>query len=265
MLKRIALFGLGEAGSLFAVDFIAAGIEVSAYDPAPVGTPQGVTRTPAPDEAVQAADLVIALTAGSDAMTALTQALNEIPKSALYADLSTASAGTKKTLARTANEAGLLFTDVALMGVVPGRGLYTPALASGSGAARYVELLEVLNVPVARVSDAPGDAATRKLLRSVMMKGLAALVIESMAAAEREGLSSWLWENLVNEIAAADKALLARLVRGSKTHAKRRLQEMEASAELLADLGQDPVMTRATVETLRRVLEEGIPEIPEKG
>lgn len=264
MLKHIALFGLGEAGSLFAADFVAADVEVIAYDPAPVGTPHGVTRTAKPAEAVRSAELIVALTAGADSMTALTQALDAIPKSALYADLSTASAGAKRALANTASAAGLLFTDVALMGTVPGRGLRTPALASGPGAARYVEMLETLNVPVARVSDTAGDAAARKLLRSVMMKGLAALVIESMAAAERAGCAEWLWDNLANEISTADEALLARLVRGTETHAKRRLDEMQASAELLAELGQDPLMTRATLENLKRVLEHGIPDIPDR-
>ena len=38
---RIAVLGLGEAGSLFASDLVAAGAGVSAFDPAPVPTPDG--------------------------------------------------------------------------------------------------------------------------------------------------------------------------------------------------------------------------------
>jgi 3-hydroxyisobutyrate dehydrogenase-like beta-hydroxyacid dehydrogenase len=117
-------------------------------------------------------------------------------------------------------------------------------------------------MPVTRISSQAGDAATRKLLRSIMMKGLAGTVIEAMRGAERAGCADWLWENLAAEITRADARLLSRLVRGTGRHAARRLHEMEAAAALLADLGVDPVMTRATVENLRRVPEEGLPPIP---
>ena len=53
-----------------------------------------------------------------------------------------------------------------------------------------------------------------------------------------------------------------RLVSGTGSHAERRLHEMKASAQLLQDLGVEPVMTRGTVENLQRVLEDGLPPIP---
>ena len=55
---------------------------------------------------------------------------------------------------------------------------------------------------------------------------------------------------------------MARLVHGTGTHAKRRVEEMEACEGLLEALGVDPVMTRATVESLRRVQLEGVPLLP---
>jgi 3-hydroxyisobutyrate dehydrogenase-like beta-hydroxyacid dehydrogenase len=259
---RITLFGLGEAGSLFGADLAAAGAAVAGYDPRATPTPAGVARHHDPVSAVAGAEIVMALTAQADAPTAINQALAAIPDGALYADLSTSSAAVKEELASIAGARGLLFVDVALMATVPGRGMRTPALAAGSGAQRYAAALGPLGVPVEPVSDRAGDAATRKLLRSVMMKGLAALVIEAMRAADQAGLSEWLWGNLVDEITAADEALLARLVRGTGPHALRRLHEMEACQSQLESLGVDPVMTRSTVESLRRVPSEGIPTLP---
>jgi 3-hydroxyisobutyrate dehydrogenase-like beta-hydroxyacid dehydrogenase len=180
----------------------------------------------------------------------------------VYADLSTASAGLKRTLASTAQSAGLSFADVALMGVVPGNGLRTPALVSGDGADRYVEMLAPFGVRVESVGVEPGEAATRKLLRSVFMKGLAAVVIEAMRAADAAGKSDWLWDNLVEEITAAGAPLLSRLVRGTEPHALRRLHEMEVSVALLTELGVESTMTQATVSSLRYVLQHGIPPIP---
>jgi 3-hydroxyisobutyrate dehydrogenase-like beta-hydroxyacid dehydrogenase len=249
---RVAVFGLGEAGALFAADLAATGAEVLGYDPADVVTPAGVHRCDNPASAVAGVDLVLALTSADDAPGALAQALGHVEAGVLYADLGTGSAGLKLRMAATAAEHGLVFADVALMTMVPGKGLRTPALVSGPGAERYSAMLEPLGVPVESLGGEPGLAATRKLLRSVMMKGLAALVIESMLAGEAAGQAEWLWGNLVDEISAAGEPWLSRLVRGTQPHATRRLHEMEASAELLADLGVEPVMTRATVETLRR-------------
>lgn len=260
---KISVFGLGEAGSLIAADLAAAGQGVMAYDPADVKTPPGVKRVDNPGAAVTDSDIVTALTGGEDAMTALTQALEEIPVTALYADFSTNTAQAKKDLARLAGEHEMDFVDIALMGTVPGNGLQTPALASGTGAGRFVELFTPLGMPVTRVSDLPGDAATRKLLRSIIMKGLAGTVIEAMRGAEKAGCAGWLWENIAAEITRADEALLSRLVRGTEKHAVRRLHEMEASLALLEELAVEPLMTRGTVDNLKKVPEEGIPEIPE--
>ncbi|HYZ97610.1 MAG TPA: DUF1932 domain-containing protein, partial [Acidimicrobiales bacterium] len=230
-----------------------AGVEAHGHDPADVATPAGVARHDDPRAAAAGAGLVLAVTAAADATGALTQALGAIPRGAVYADLSTAAAGLKRRLAGIAADAGLGFADVALMAPVPGTGLRTQALASGPGAKEFVELMAPLGMPVEHAGDEPGFAATRKLLRSVVMKGLAAVLIESMEAAEAAGLAAETWDNIVGQITAADEALLRRLVDGTPHHAARRTEEMEAAAELLADLGVDPTMTRATIAHLRRL------------
>lgn len=259
---RLAVFGLGEAGSLYAADAVAAGAQVHGYDPADVATPRGVVRHDTPTAAVTDVDVVLALTSAADAEGALTQALGAIPSSAVYADAATGSSGLKRRLAALAAEADLAFVDVALMSPVPGSGIRTPALASGPGAARFVELMVPLGMPV--VDDGPeaGRAAARKLLRSVVMKGFAALIIESMDAAHAAGLADETWQNLVAQFTDADEALMRRLVDGTGPHSRRRLHEMEASAALLEEMGVDPVMTRGTIESLRRI-DAGESELPD--
>ena len=262
-MTRIAVFGLGEAGSVLAADLVAAGAQVHGYDPAGVATPAGVVRHPGPVPAVEAATLVLGVTAAEDAPVALGQALDAIPASAVYADLATAAAGLKEKLALAAAERDLRFADVALMAPVTGTGLATPALASGPGATRVAEILNGLGGRVEAIGGPAGAAATRKLLRSVFMKGLAAVVIEAMEAGRAAGADRWLWSNLAEQIAVADEDLLRRLVRGTGPHARRRLHEMEASAALLEELGVDPLMTRSTVESLRRILAHGLPDLPD--
>ncbi len=258
----VGVFGLGEAGTLIAADLAAAGVRVKGYDPVVETAPPDVELRPDPVSAVRDANVVLAITAERDAPRALSQALEAIPSDALYADLSTSAPATKRELAAVAAGRGLAFVDVALMSIVPGRGIRTPALAAGDAARRFANLFAPLGMPVEPIGMEAGLAQTRKLLRSVLMKGLACLFVETLRGGEAAGCSEWLWESLTDELEAADEALVARLLRGTARHAERRLHEMEASVALLEELGVDPVMTRSTVERLRRVFEEGVPEPP---
>lgn len=262
---RVGVFGLGEAGSLIAGDLSAAGASVVGFDPAPVPSPPGVERTDDPGAVATRSSVILSITAAVDSETALTQALDSVEPGSLYADLATGSAELKRRLAEIAGENRLEFVDVALLSTVPGRGVSTPSLASGPGSQRYAAVINRLGGRCEDIGGHPGDAATRKLLRSVVMKGLAGLMIEAMRAARATGQEGWLWADLVSEITQADEILLTRLVTGTGVHAARRLHEMEAATDLLQDLGVEPVMTRATVDSLRETARRGVPAIPADG
>jgi 3-hydroxyisobutyrate dehydrogenase-like beta-hydroxyacid dehydrogenase len=259
---HVAVLGLGEAGSRFATDLVAAGARVTAFDPAPVPTPQGVVRCADPGEAVDSAEVVIALTSPADAAGVFDATLDAMADGGVFADLTTSPPAAKAARDELATSRGRAFVDVALMAPVPGRGVGTPSLASGPGAERYAAALRPLGGSVVVIGDRTGDATTRKLLRSVMMKGLAAVVIEALRAGHAAGLGEWLWSDVVAEITAADEQLLVRLVDGTGVHAARRVHEMQASASMLESLGVEPLMTRSTVESLRRVVADGVPEVP---
>ena len=100
-------------------------------------------------------------------------------------------------------------------------------------------------MPVEVLSDEPGAAAARKLLRSVFMKGLAASCLESLRAARAAGCEDWMREEIEGVLAGADAALLERLVTGSARHATRRIGEVADARELLAELGVEPRVTVA--------------------
>jgi 3-hydroxyisobutyrate dehydrogenase-like beta-hydroxyacid dehydrogenase len=259
---RVAVFGLGEAGAAISADLARLGCAVSGFDPADVEHPDGVERCIDPRDAVSGADLVLALTASADAMGALQQAVGAYERDVLYADLSTGSPGSKRSLAAAAATSDLAFVDVALMSTVPGKGLSTPAVASGAGASRYVETMAAFGVTVEDIGGEAGDAATRKLLRSVVVKGLAAVIIESMRAAHQAGLADETYANVVAQLGAADETFVRRLVEGTGPHAERRAHEMEAASDMLRELGVAPVMTDATIRSLRAVREGGLPVLP---
>jgi 3-hydroxyisobutyrate dehydrogenase-like beta-hydroxyacid dehydrogenase len=243
----VTVLGLGEAGGRLAGDLVRIGVEVHGYDPLVVSAPAGVLQADDPAAAVSGSTVVLALTTASTAVAAAESALRGLRTGAIYADLNTAPAALKHDLDALVAGAGARFADVALLGPVPERGLETPALASGAGAQAFAEALGPLGMPVEVVSDRPGDAATLKLLRSVFMKGLAASVLESLRAADAAGHALW----LEAEIAAViGEPLLERLVEGSRRHAARRVDEMEAARDLLLELGVEPRIVAASVSVL---------------
>jgi 3-hydroxyisobutyrate dehydrogenase-like beta-hydroxyacid dehydrogenase len=108
-------------------------------------------------------------------------------------------------------------------------------------------------MPVEVAGPNPGDAATKKLLRSVFMKGWAAAVIESLEAAERVGAAEWLREEIAREFLMADESLVTRFLEGSRQHAVRRVEEMMAASSLLTDLGIPPRIADASAGWLRQL------------
>ncbi|MGH3068529.1 MAG: NAD(P)-binding domain-containing protein, partial [Streptosporangiaceae bacterium] len=206
----VAVLGLGEAGSAIAGDLAAAGARVRGYDPA-VPPPAGVTAATSDADACQGADLVLSLTTAGEAENALGQALpGGLSGAALsaaggrtvYADANTASAGLKQRLAATAEQAGVPFADIAIMAPVPGRGLGTPMVVSGPAAETVARMLGGCGATVSVLPGPAGAAATRKLLRSVFYKGMAAAAIEALHAARAAGCEDWLREHIAAELAA---------------------------------------------------------------
>ena len=243
------MLGLGEAGSEFSRDLVAAGADVRGYDPRPI-TVDGVQRRGSEAEAVADADLVLSVNSSHDARTALENALPALRPGTIWADLNTASPGLKVALAERAAERDVPVVDVALMSPVPGKGLRTPMLVSGQAADRFVELLSGLGAE-AEVQPGPvGTAISRKLLRSVFYKGLAAAVVEALAAGDAAGCGDWLRGNISAELAGFDDATIDRLVDGTHRHARRRADEMAAATEQLTELGVQPRVAAAARDLL---------------
>lgn len=246
----IAVLGLGEAGSALARDLAAVGASVRGWDPVVKDVPT-ITMVSGIAEAVPGAQLILSVNAASVALDVARDSVPYLGPGQIFADLNTAAPALKESLHHVIQPTGALFADVALMAPVPGRGLKTPSLVSGPGARRYAELLSPLGAPVHVVDERPGSAAARKLLRSVFMKGLAAAVLEGLAAAERMGWGDWYREEVARTLTESDAALVDRLIQGSRRHARRRVGEMLAAAELLLSVGVTPRVALASADLLR--------------
>jgi 3-hydroxyisobutyrate dehydrogenase-like beta-hydroxyacid dehydrogenase len=272
MNETVAILGLGEAGTHYASDLLTSGLQVTAYDPAqqhldPVRHPDpedlgwarqpevaGVRYAGRAVEAVAEAAIVFSLNSGRVAVQVAADAASGLREGVVFADFNTAAPEVKRRVAEIVEDAGALFADVAVLAPVPRRGLRTPLAVSGSGRERLATFLAPFGVPVEDAGPKPGAAAERKLLRSVFMKGLAAVIMESLEIAAASGQQEWLRAQIAEELTTADATLLDRLITGTHQHAHRRLDEMHAASALATDLATPSFIIPATIARLERLL-----------
>jgi 3-hydroxyisobutyrate dehydrogenase-like beta-hydroxyacid dehydrogenase len=259
----VAVLGLGEAGSRYAADLLAAGVSVVGHDPAARPEIPGLRHAASPAGAVRDAHIVLSLNSAHVAPRVAGDAAAGLRSGSVFADLNTSAPDVKQKVAAAVEPAGAWFVDAAVLAPVPRRGLRTPLALAGPGRARLAGFLEPLGVPVEDAGAQPGAAAARKLLRSVFMKGLAAVVMESLEIAARAGQEEWLRGQIVDELTTADGALVDRLVDGTRQHAGRRLTEMLAAAGYAADLGAPADVTQATIARLHRLTADTTAETEE--
>ena len=246
-LRRVAVLGLGEAGGRIAADLAASGVEVRGFDPDPAREVDSISRVSDAVSSVAGCDVVLSVNSAKVALDVAAGVVPGLQAGVVYADANTASPELKRELATLADEAGVGFADVALLGPIPTSGLRAPVLVSGPSARAFADLFGPLGMPVDVVSDEAGDAAALKLVRSVFMKGLAAAVVESMQAAEAMGRAGWLEREIE---ALIGRRFLERSLEGSRKHAARRVDEMEAARDLLLELGVEPLVATASAAQL---------------
>lgn len=91
------------------------------------------------------------------------------------------------------------------------------------------------------------------MLRSVFMKGLAAVVLESVTAADHTGSGEWLRRQIAGEFAGDAGQLIDRLIDGSRLHAERRIHEVDDAVDYLESHGQPTWVSRAAKQWLEHL------------
>jgi 3-hydroxyisobutyrate dehydrogenase-like beta-hydroxyacid dehydrogenase len=171
--------------------------------------------------------------------------------------MNTSSPDQKQRIFTLLQPTGVQFVDLAIMAPVPPKGLKTPFLASGNGASTFAQTVSFLNLNLEVLSDTVGEASTRKLLRSIVYKGLAAVIGEAVEAGQAFGLDSYMRQQISSLIGGND-ALIDRFLEGSKTHALRRSHEMEAVVSMLTANAIDPIMSMATLKSLQNLQQKSL-------
>ncbi len=256
----IGLVGYGEVGRILAEDLRAAGVEkVLAYDikfgtdaDAPLlahAAQQGVRPMSSHAFLAQAADLVIsAVTADQTVAVAMASAPTFRP-GAWFLDFNSASPGAKIEAAGLIDGAGGRYVEGAVMTSIPPYRIRVPLLLGGAGAAELAPLIGALGFAGKVASEKLGVASATKMCRSVMIKGLEAMVIESFTAARAYGVEDAVVASLYETFPGLDwekqgSYFFQRVIE----HGRRRSEEVREVAQTVREAGLTPWSSQGTAE-----------------
>jgi len=258
-MKRICLIGLGEVGRVLAEDMLAAGgVTLSAWDPkfADPNSPPGralaeldIRAARDAADAARGAELVISAVTAAQTVDAATASAIGLARDAVFLDLNSASPGAKIAAAVPVEAPGALYVEAAVMSPIGKRRIASPILLGGPHARAFEAQAHALGFIGARFyADEPGKAAAAKLCRSVIVKGMEAILGESLLSARHYGVEADVVASLEDLFPGPDWRRLSHyMISRSIEHGVRRAEEMAEAARTVSEAGIEPLMSLAIV------------------
>jgi 3-hydroxyisobutyrate dehydrogenase-like beta-hydroxyacid dehydrogenase len=256
---NIALIGYGEVGRILAEDLRAQGIAVSAYDlklDTPHGQPIrehaagiGVILAAAHATAAHGADVVISAVTASQAVAVAQATAPGLKPGAFFLDFNSASPGAKLRAAGIVNAAGGRYVEGAVMTSLPPYRIKVPLLLGGPDAAMLLPKLQALGFAAKVANEKLGVASATKMCRSVMIKGLEAMVIEAFTTARHYAVEDDVIASLRETFPGIDwEKQAAYFFRRVIEHGRRRSEEVREVAVTVQEAGLAPFSAAGTAQ-----------------
>jgi 3-hydroxyisobutyrate dehydrogenase-like beta-hydroxyacid dehydrogenase len=266
-MRAVTLIGYGEVGKILAEDLRAQGVAVTAFDLKLADERGGTLRQHAAThgvvlaashaDAVRGADLVISCVTASQTV-AVAQACAPAIGAAFYLDFNSASPGAKAEAAAFVDTAGGRYVEGAVMTLISGYRIKVPLLLGGAHAAALLPLIAALGFDAKVASERLGVASATKLSRSIMIKGLEVMLIESLTTARHYGVEDAVIASLYETYPGVDWQKQATYAfQRVIEHGRRRGEEMQEAARTVRDAGLQPLSAQGTAERDTWVAEQG--------
>jgi 3-hydroxyisobutyrate dehydrogenase-like beta-hydroxyacid dehydrogenase len=252
---KIGFIGYGEVGSILSralkeqkVEWVGAwDLLMREGDMSRRARAAGIEPCESAAEMLREADVVISCVTASNTLAAARDAAKSVRKGAFYLDLNSASPDTKAQCAKLVDAAGAHYVEAGVMTSVPPYGIKVPMVVGGRSAAALEAKLAPFGFAMEVVSETIGVASAIKMCRSVIIKGMEAIVIESFTTARKHGVEARVLESLRETFPGLDwekqgAYFFSRVVK----HGKRRAEEMREAAVTVRETGFEPFMAAAT-------------------
>jgi 3-hydroxyisobutyrate dehydrogenase-like beta-hydroxyacid dehydrogenase len=258
-LHKFALIGFGEAGSILGEDLATAGCDVVMYDilldtragREPMLEKAGRAHVRAVGtfaDAVAGVQVVICAVTASSSADVAAQAAESMRAGQVLLDINSVSPAKKLSNAALVEAAGADYVEAAVMAPVPPQRLRVPMLLGGKRASALAAELRDVGMNTTALSEQIGVASAVKMCRSIVIKGLEALAVESMLAARRFGAEREVLESLNGTFPSMGwmGPLPDYLMSRAAEHGRRRAAEMREVGRTLQDVAVEPTMALAT-------------------
>ena len=256
---HVGLVGYGEVGRILAEDLRAQGVVVSAYDLKLSGAQQGTLRDHAAAHGVNLAashaalavraDFIVSAVTASQTVAVAQAVAPAVQGGAWFLDFNSASPAAKQCAAKLIDGAGGAYVEGAVMTSIPPYRIKVPLLLGGAKAAALAPLLAALGFDAKVASNRLGVASATKMCRSVMIKGLEAMVIESFTAARAYGVEDAVLASLKETFPGIDwEQQGAYFFQRVIEHGRRRSEELREVAETVRESGLAPWSAQGTGE-----------------
>ncbi|MEP9379110.1 DUF1932 domain-containing protein [Aquabacter sp. CN5-332] len=267
---RLGLIGLGEVGNGLARGLRAEGLaHMCAYDPGAMNGPFAeLIQSNARAAGIDLVPSLAALAARSDTIISSTPGRQSIPSAEaiapylnsghLYVDLASATPKIKTAALELAAAAGARIADGAIGGSPLIDGHRIEILVCGPDGEDVRDILVPWGMNITHVGPKLGTASGIKIFRSVIAKGLEAVIVECIMAAEQHGISEEVLASYTRFFSRPFGEMAKYMLTTNVIHAQRRAEEAEMSAEALRDTGIEPIMTEATVARLQSIADLGL-------
>lgn len=251
---NIVIIGCGEVGYSYAKAICNLQVTLQLYTPRPnekilkLASEKNIKLHSKIDNWLHDADIVLSCVPGSAALSVAKEIIPFMKDGATFADFSSSAPGDKREAESFSATKGVRFADIAIMGSVDLNQEKTPLLCSGRETEKIVSLMQKLGAVIRVLPDKKaGDAASVKLLRTVFTKGLSALTMECVVAAQHFGVKELLYDVLSDMDNTPINDFLDMLIRNHVTHACRQRHEV-AEAEKQLKLANLPVHLLPSIE-----------------
>jgi 3-hydroxyisobutyrate dehydrogenase-like beta-hydroxyacid dehydrogenase len=213
-------------------------------------------------ELAESCDIMMSAVTANQAMNAAEQNAPFLTQAHIYADLNSVSPGLKQSIARVIEASGARFAEIVMMAPVPPYGHKVPMLAGGDGAQAFVDQLTPFGISAEIVSREVGTAAATKMFRSIIVKGMEALLTECVLGASRYNADERVFASLAETFPAINwKELADYMVGRVVVHGERRAREMEEVAATLREIDIQPIMAEAIVRRMDWSVEAGLKQL----
>jgi 3-hydroxyisobutyrate dehydrogenase-like beta-hydroxyacid dehydrogenase len=256
---HIGLVGYGEVGRILAEDLRLQGVTVSAHDlklASVAGSAlrqhaaeHGVTLVESHAELAAEVDFIISAVTASQAVPVAQACAPAVKQGAFFLDFNSASPGAKIRAAELVNASGGRYVEGAVMTSIPPYRIKVPLLLGGPDAAALLPLVNALGFAAKVASDKLGVASATKMCRSVMIKGLEAMVIESFTTARAYGVEDAVLASLKETFPGIDwEKQGAYFFQRVIEHGRRRSEEVREVAQTVREAGLEPWSASGTAE-----------------